>query len=162
MLFKLSQTCRRYTLMCPAGFCALQDDQGHVNWGVVLFSLLCIACGAVWLGLLRTWCALGSSCLSCPRKQRQVCSSACLVAVEQLDSALAVLMAISRRFVPVILQHVLTMQTCCLGSVVLLHFYFHLFDMIIMLNIMFVNNLAVVYVCPVHLASIATVLHKSK
>ena len=50
----------------------LQDDQGNVNWGVLLFSLLCIACGAVWLGLLRTWCALGSSCLSCPYKQRQV------------------------------------------------------------------------------------------
>ncbi len=43
-----------------------------MNWGVLLFSLLCIACGAVWLGLLRTWCALGASCLSCPRKQRQV------------------------------------------------------------------------------------------
>lgn len=50
----------------------MQDDEGHVNWGVLLFSLLCIACGAVWLGLLRTWCALGASCLSCPRKQRQV------------------------------------------------------------------------------------------
>ncbi|DBA89238.1 TPA: hypothetical protein ACH3X1_016383 [Trebouxia sp. C0004] len=49
----------------------LVDDEGHVNWGVLLFSLLCIACGAVWLGLLRTWCALGASCLSCPRKQRQ-------------------------------------------------------------------------------------------
>ncbi|DBB11594.1 TPA: hypothetical protein ACH3X3_006985 [Trebouxia sp. C0006] len=50
---------------------SLVDDEGHVNWGVLLFSLLCIACGAVWLGLLRTWCALGASCLSCPRKQRQ-------------------------------------------------------------------------------------------
>lgn len=50
----------------------MQDDEGHVNWGVLLFSLLCIACGAVWLGLLRTWCALGASCLSCPRKPRQV------------------------------------------------------------------------------------------
>jgi len=50
----------------------MQDDEGHVNWGVLLFSLLCVACGAVWLGLMRTWCALGASCLSCPRKQRQV------------------------------------------------------------------------------------------
>lgn len=48
----------------------VQDDEGNVNWGVVIFSLLSIACGAVWLGLLRTWCALGSSCLSCPRKQQ--------------------------------------------------------------------------------------------
>ncbi|KAL3160626.1 hypothetical protein ABBQ32_010550 [Trebouxia sp. C0010 RCD-2024] len=51
---------------------SIVDDEGNVNWGVLIFSLLCFACGAVWLGLLRTWCALGNSCLSCPRKQRQV------------------------------------------------------------------------------------------
>jgi len=59
----------------------VQDDEGHVNWGVLLFSLLCIACGAVWLGLLRTWCALGTSCLSCPRKQRQVSAASSPTAI---------------------------------------------------------------------------------
>ena len=58
-----------------ACLCA-QDAEGHVNWGVLLFSLLCVACGAVWLGLLHTWCALGSACLSCPRKNRQVSQAA--------------------------------------------------------------------------------------
>ena len=72
--------------MLPTVCVCMQDDEGHVNWGVLLFSLLCIACGAVWLGLLRTWCALGSSCLSCPRRQRQV-SAASLSVCNKLQQA---------------------------------------------------------------------------
>lgn len=86
IMLQLSICAPKKTHMTPAAI-PLQDDQGNVNWGVVIFSLLCIACGAVWLGLLRTWCALGSSCLSCPRKQQQVgllllshcCLSFCLL-----------------------------------------------------------------------------------
>ena len=52
--------------------CHMQDAAGNVNWGFIIFSLLCLACGAVWLRLLHAWCALGRNCLSCPRAQRQV------------------------------------------------------------------------------------------
>ena len=74
----------------------MQDDEGHVNWGVLLFSLLCIACGAVWLGLLRTWCALGSSCLSCPRRQRQV-SAAPLSVGDKMQAHIALLHVCGRQ-----------------------------------------------------------------
>ena len=60
--------CSSLTLYC----CCMQDAAGNVNWGFIIFSLLCLACGAVWLRLLHAWCALGRTCLSCPRAQCQV------------------------------------------------------------------------------------------
>eukprot|EP00891_Asterochloris_glomerata_P006260 jgi/Astpho2/6260/Aster-03661 len=37
-------------------------SDGQLNWGLIMFTMLCLACGSVWLSLVHSWRAIGCSC----------------------------------------------------------------------------------------------------
>ena len=55
-----------HSASCPAELLQhllqLQTSDGQLNWGLIMFTMLCLACGSVWLSLVHSWRAIGRSC----------------------------------------------------------------------------------------------------
>ena len=54
----------------PTSLLHLQTSDGQLNWGLIMFTMLCLACGTVWLSLVKSWRAIGRSCWGGARENK--------------------------------------------------------------------------------------------